>query len=108
MKRLTLDPAIDGFPVWSFNGSQVAFEASRKGNLDIYIKPSNGAGVEQPLLVAPGGQWPMSFSSDGRFLLYFNGNSGELLALPLSGNDPKPISVATTSRTGTFSPDGRW
>ena len=54
MTRFTFDPAVDGYPVWSFDGSQIAFESTRTGNFDIYVKPSNGAGVEQTLLTAPG------------------------------------------------------
>jgi len=112
MTRFTFDPAADGYPVWSRDGSQIAFESQRTGNWDIYVKPSNGAGVEQPLLTAPGSQWPMDFSGDGTFLLYYAGsNEGDLLALPLSGNERKAVPVATTvftERTGSFSPDGKW
>ena len=127
MTRFTFDAATDGYPVWSADGIQIAFESSRKGNFDIYIKPSNGSGLEQPLLEAPGSQWPNDFSKDGKFLLYFDAsNSGDLMVLPMSGanegpagrsnqdstgNERKPIPVATTTfveRTGAFSPDGRW
>ena len=110
--RFTFDAATDGYPVWSADGTQIAFESNRKGNYDIYIKPSNGAGQEQPLLEAPGNQWPYDFSKDGKFLLYYDAaNSGDLMALPLTGNERKPIAVAATpfsERTGVFSPDGRW
>jgi hypothetical protein len=53
----------------------------------------------------------MSFSKD--YLLYYDTrSSGDLVALPLSalpfsGNDPKPIPVATKARNGAFSPDGQ-
>jgi serine/threonine protein kinase/Tol biopolymer transport system component len=112
MTRLTFDPALDGFPVWSADGSQIIFESRRKDNWDIYIKPSNGAGEERPLLELPGDQWPQQCSKDGKYLLYYDGsNAGDLWALPLSGSDRKPIAVATTAageRTGNFSPDGKW
>src|SRR5262249_2774855 len=110
MKKLTLDPA-DGLPVWSFDGSHVAFESRQNGYYDIYAKSSNG-GVKQPLDLQPENQWPMSIGKD--YLLYHDTrNSGELLALPLtalpfSGNDPQPIPVATKARSGTLSRDGRW
>ena len=106
MTRLTNDRAADGYPVWFSNGSQVAFESNRKGDFDVYVKPSTGHGEEQPLLELPGEQWPHDVSRDGRFLLYQN--SGGVWALPLTGDDRKPISVATAAYNGQFSPDGRW
>src|SRR5262249_4894476 len=35
-------------------------------------------------------------------------NSGGVWALPLTGDDRKPISVSTAAYNGQFSPDGRW
>jgi Tol biopolymer transport system component len=40
MRRLTFDPAVDGFPVWSADGATIAFETARKGNVD---RPSDHA-----------------------------------------------------------------
>lgn len=49
---------------------------------------------------------------DGKFLLYYDQvNSGDLLALPLTGTDRKPIIVAATPASenlGAISPDSRW
>ncbi len=106
MTRLTNDRAADGYPVWLSNGNQIAFESNRKGDFDVYVKPSTGLEHEQPLLELPGEQWPHDVSRDGRFLLFQN--SGGVWALPLTGDDRKPISVATPAYNGQFSPDGRW
>ena len=111
--RFTFNSSVDGFPVWSPDGSQIAFESSRNGAMDIFVKPANGAAAEQPLLAAPGNQWPEDWSSDGRYLLYFDADqhNGDLMALPLAGADRTPISVATTEfteTTGAISPDGHW
>ena len=57
---------------------------------------------------------PLDWSKDGRFLLYSQGDpktGGDLWALPMTGNDRKPVVVANTAfeeRQGQFSPDGRW
>jgi len=113
MTRFTFDPSVDGFPVWSPDGSQIAFESSRNGAMDMFVKPANSASTEQPLLKAPGNQWPEDWSSDGRYLLYFDADphNGDLMALPLTGADRTPIPVATTEfvePTGAISPDGHW
>jgi Tol biopolymer transport system component len=114
LARLTFEAASDGLPVWSPDGTQIAFASTRKtaSSFDLYVKPSSGAGSEQLLLDAPNIQIPQAWSSDGRFLLYFDAaNAGDLWALPMMGSDQKPIAVAHTpaaERTGTLSADGRW
>lgn len=113
LTRLTFDSNVDGFPVWSPDGTNIAFESPRQGSYDLYVKPANGSAEERPLLTAPGRQWPLDWSRDGRFLLYFDAepNNGDLLALPLTGDDRTPVPVVTNpsnERTGAFSPDGRW
>jgi len=113
LTRLTFDPTVDGFPVWSPDGNSIAFESPRRGTYDLYVKPADGSAEERPVLEAAGRQWPLDWSKDGRFLLYFDGesNNGDLLALPMLGENRSPIPVvadASNERTGAFSPDGRW
>ena len=111
--RFTFDPAADYAPVWSPDGTQVAFRSMRKGVSDLFVKPANGAADEQPLLVTPQGKTPLDWSRDGRFLLYANQDSktfSDLWALPLAG-ERKPFPVVQTAfeeTQGQFSPDGRW
>jgi Tol biopolymer transport system component len=114
LTRFTFDAALDGFPVWSPDGSRIVFESKRKGgSWDLWIKPSSGAGTEDLLLETPNDEWPYDWSKDGRFLLYHVTDpktGGDLWALPMMGADRKPIAVATTPFTehnGQFSPDGR-
>jgi Tol biopolymer transport system component len=110
--RFTFDPGEDGYPVWSADGKQIAFESNRKdGRYHIYTKSASGAGAEELLLDSPGQQWPSDYSRDGKYLLYQQQPRRELWALPLSGKEPKPIPVATgpfSQEDGVFSPDGRW
>ena len=114
LTRFTFHAAVDGFPIWSPDGSQVIFESTRNGTFDLWIKPSNGAAEEQLLLESPDTEWPLSWSQDGRFLLFQRSDlktQWDLWALPMTGADRTPIVVANTSfteRMGQFSPDGRW
>jgi hypothetical protein len=78
---------------------------------DLFEKPVSGGG-ERPLLVTPDEKRLLSWSQDGRFLLYVaNATSGrDLWALPLNGGQ-KPFPVVETNfdeDEGQFSPDGRW
>jgi Tol biopolymer transport system component len=114
LTRLTFDAAADGFPVWAPDGSRIAFESLRTGSWDIWLKPSTGIGMEELVLGTPSNEWPLDWSKDGRFLLYYQdgGKTGaDLWALPMTGDDRNGIAVANTpfeEVTGEFSPDGRW
>ena len=112
--RLTFDALDDTRTVWSPDGLTVAFASNRAGGTfgyDLYQKASNGSGAERPLLEADGQQFPASWSSDGRHLLFQIGAS--LMALPL-GPEAKPFHVLTVASAiggsirGRLSPDGRW
>jgi len=111
--RLTFDPADDINPVWSPDGTRIAFTSNRKGERDLYQKPADGSGQEELLLEAKDGQKNAEdWSPDGKYLLYNHQPSGQthLYVMPLAG-DRKPVPFLKTAfRTdeGQFSPNGRW
>jgi len=53
MTRFTFDPAIDLAPIWSPDGTRIAFASTKKGPFDLYLKPSSSAGAEELLLETP-------------------------------------------------------
>lgn len=114
LTRLTTDASLDAIPVWSPDGSKVVFNSTRNGTYDILVKPASGAGTEDMVLGTPENEWPLDWSKDGSFLLYNRTDpktGTDLLALPMTGNDRKPIVVSNTSfeeRQGNFSPYGHW
>jgi eukaryotic-like serine/threonine-protein kinase len=101
--------------IWSPDGSGVVFNSRRKGHLDLYKKASSGAGAEEPLLADNFDKYPLSWSPDGRFILYRSAGAStdfNLFVLPLSG-DRKPFPFLNSDTKfavlfGQFSPDGRW
>ena len=68
--RFTFDPAADGSPEWSPDGSRIAFNSNRSGVYDLYVKPVSGAGTEQLILATPQNKAPVDWSPDDRFLLF--------------------------------------
>ena len=111
--RFTFDPADNGRSIWSPDGSRLVFNSRRKGHLDLYQKASSGAGAEEVLLEDNLDKFPLSWSPDGRFLLYSSARcktGSHLFVLPLFG-DRKPVPFLQTpfnEYDGQFSPDGRW
>jgi Tol biopolymer transport system component len=121
--RLTFDPATDGNPLWSTDGSQIIWQSTRGGGWGIYRKASNGSGNEEVLYKSnmfPNGALT-DWSRDGRFVLFHAARSGDgkvtktdVWALPVgpgTSADRQPIPVVQTpaSEVGAYvSPDGRW
>ncbi|MCU1339046.1 MAG: hypothetical protein JWO19_4627 [Bryobacterales bacterium] len=112
--RLTFRQNLGSDPVWSPDGSRIAFSAGDSPDT-IYEKSASGAGDEKELLKKPGEvNLPTSWSNDGRFLLYTAANvpktGSDLWVLPLEG-DRKAAPLLRTDFNegeGAFSPDGRW
>ena len=111
--RFTVDPGDERSPVWSPDGSRIVFSSNRKGHIDLYQKSASRVGNDEPLLESDLEKHPMSWSADGRFLLYSTVDPKtkvDLWVLPLEG-DRKPFPFLQTEFNefnGQFSPDGRW
>jgi Tol biopolymer transport system component len=114
--RLTFDPADDIDPVWSPDGTRIAFTSDRSGQRNIYWKLPDGSGPEE--LVLGGSEAAENvedWSRDGKYLLYnfglTNVRDSMLRVLPLAG-DRKPVTYVDTKKFYTsesqFSPNGRW
>jgi Tol biopolymer transport system component len=108
--RFTSDPGDEFAAVWSPDGVQLAFAAARSRTLDIYRKASNGVGDEERLRETTGVEFPVSWSSDGRFLLYqTEGPNADLWVLSLEDRKTTPFANTRFNETaGQFSPNGRW
>jgi dipeptidyl aminopeptidase/acylaminoacyl peptidase len=111
--QFTFDPAADSNPIWSPDGTHIAFDSVREGSRNLYQKVSTGAGTDELLLKSPEDKRPKDWSRDGKYLLYNVANpktGADLFALPMTG-EKKPIPVVATEAAedqGQFSPDSRW
>jgi Tol biopolymer transport system component len=114
---ITRDPAEDRDPVWSNDGSRVAYTSLRKGNRDIYVRNANGTGPETPVVESPAEEVVSAWSSDGRYLIYVSGlttESDDIYALPIKPDgtpDGKPLLIPTgpgQKGMAQLSHDGKW
>jgi len=112
--RLTFHPAREFDPVWSPDGSQVAFNSSRLGGrYSLFRRPSSGVGDDELLVKSETGIAAPSWSPDGRLLIYDDqrpDTKRDLWMLPLSGaRTPVPfLKTPFNESSGAISPDGRW
>ncbi len=112
--RFTFDPAADNNPLWSPDGSVIAFSSDRNGGVvNLFQKRASGTGADESLLVSPYNKALSCWSRDGRYLAYQEENPSTSLdigVLPLFG-DRKPFTFLSTpfiEGQATFSPDARW
>jgi eukaryotic-like serine/threonine-protein kinase len=111
--RVTFDAARDDYPQLSPDGARIVFRSIRTGYGDLYHKLVGSSVAEEPLLVSDQNKTPISWSADGRFLLYQSitpQTNGDLWVLPMTGDTTPWVFLKTPFREvyGSFSPDGRW
>ncbi len=67
--QLTTQPSYESNPVWSPDGSQIAFASDRKGNFDVYVMSSNGGPARQ-LTFNSANETPWTFTPDGKSVYF--------------------------------------
>jgi Tol biopolymer transport system component len=111
--QITNDIEPNNSPVWSPDGKFVAYVLNKDSYNSIYRKAADGTGQAELLFrYTPGAGIPLTdWSSDGKFLTFFN---GVLLVVPLRPDekalDRKAIEWLREDYDaflGKFSPDGR-
>ena len=102
-------------PVWSPDGSKIAYVAMRKGQEGIYMRAANGQGAEELLYKNPGAFLNLSdWSSDGKTLTFAFSDmkGGTLYTLPIAGGPDRPATEIFKTELQVFgpkfSPDGRF
>lgn len=115
--QLTFDPRIDGFPTYSRDGTRIAFKRlpapSSMPNSqewgDVIVADADGGHpiVLDPMVHSPS---PMTWSADGRFLVYSRtrGDFDQVFIAATDGTSTRQVTAGPQSNWApTLSPDGR-
>jgi Tol biopolymer transport system component len=110
--RFTFDESQDNSaPVWSPNGTRIAFASLRAGKWGLYTKLADNTRAEEMVVESEVPVMPMSWSGDR--LVYWADDpktAGDVWSVDLSG-DKKGIPLLQTTadeRNPQVSPDGKW
>ncbi len=93
--QLTVHAAHDFMPVWSPDGSRIAFASDRYGNYDVFVMPAAG-GAATRLSFHSADDVPSSFTPDGERVLFGSGrlDARAMVGYPRNSAQPELYEVA--------------
>ncbi len=103
----------NNLPVWSPSGTRIAFASNRSGGMNPHWRSADRSDEAERLSTSEHQQLPISWSSDGRTLAFYEVNPAtgrDIWILPLEGDrTPRPfLATSFSERAPTISPNGRW
>jgi tricorn protease len=107
--RLVTGVHLASAPIFSPDGTKIAFSAGYDGNVDVYVVDAAG-GEPRRLTYHPGDDVAVGWTRDGRDVLFRSSRSSysdpdRLFTIPASGGWPAQLPL-TMAETGSYSPDG--
>jgi tricorn protease len=96
-------------PIFSPDGSQIAFTSEEDGNYDVYVLPATG-GVPRRLTYHPSPDFAVGWTPDGKNILFASKRNSyarfnRLFTIPAQGGFPTEVPLPM-AEFGSFSPDG--
>ena len=102
--QFTSEPSDENWLIWSPDGARVLLNSFARDRLTLFEAPSSGASQRTQVLEGNEGKWPVSWSPDGRFVLYVTNNdrtSNDIWVLLRDGSGSHRIRTFTPQRPRT-------
>ena len=101
------------WPIWSPDGTRVAYASSREGSTNVYWRRADGSDAEEQLTTSAHSVIPQSWAADGRHLVVTSVQPDHPNYLALMPTEvPRTIQRFQTGdapvATGSLSADGHW
>jgi tricorn protease len=108
-RRLTTGVGREVNPIFSPDGSQIAFTGVYEGNTDVYVVPASG-GIPKRLTYHPGGDVAVGWTPDGKRILFTSARDSYIgfarfFTMAVDGVQAEAVPLPRAS-DGSFSPDG--
>src|SRR5882762_6748464 len=108
-RRLTSDVGIETAPMFSPDGSMIAFTGEYDGNEDVYVMGAGG-GIPRRLTTHPGVDQVAGWTRDGKRILFRSGRNSysrfdRLFTVNIDGGLPEELPLPMAEE-GSYSPDG--
>jgi tricorn protease len=109
-RRLTSGVGTETDPVFSPDGTQIAFTGEYDGNVDVYVVPAAG-GEPRRLTYHPGIDRALGWTPDGKSVLFSSGRASysrfaKLFTIPAEGGGLPTALPLPMGEQGALSPDG--
>jgi len=107
--RLTTGAGVETDPMFSPDGTQIAFTGEYDGNVDVFVMPAEG-GFPKRLTYHPGDDIAVGWTPDGKQVLFRSARNSfsyfdRLFTAPVQGGFPAELPLPM-AQEGSFSPDG--
>ena len=107
--RLVAGRDLESGPIFSPDGSMVAFSGNYDSNVDVYVVPSAG-GEPRRLTYHPGPDVAVGWTPDGKSVLFTSHRNStndpdKLFTIPVTGGFPTQVPL-DMAEEGSYSPDG--
>jgi Tol biopolymer transport system component len=100
----------DSRGAWSPDGSMIAFNSDRAGEMNIWVH-SLAEDSERQMTRGPGGDYQPQWSPDGKRIVFFSSRAGnaDIWAVELASGEMRQLTKQPSLEMNPFfSPDGRW
>ncbi|MEZ4519232.1 MAG: 6-bladed beta-propeller [Chloroflexota bacterium] len=102
--RLTNNTYVDAGPVWSPDGTKIAFHSLRNGSYDIYVMDADGSNETQLTFTNPANEFVASWSPDGTKLAFDSNRNGDRQIFIMNADGSNQTAITPDDSDDDFNP----